>query len=108
MTHSTPYAEVPRTPDAFIHQVQTQLSAVCIQRNIPHRTIIESAREEVLTLWDRPVKAYIPVLALRAAREQICPAASSVPPALAETMKAGGLPAEHGFDDRGEIQDRDE
>jgi len=89
MTYSTPYAEVPQTPDVFINQVDTQLSALCSRRDVSRRAITETAKEEVLALWDRPVKAYIPVLALRAAREQICPTASSVPPALTETMEAG-------------------
>jgi hypothetical protein len=70
------------------------LDAACEQAHLSTRDVAQVAKEEVLKLWGRPVKAFIPVLAYRAARDRVCPTVSSVPPAVLARASAADEPGE--------------
>ena len=66
----TPFAQMPATPEPIIAQVQRQLAddarhGVMVPTTILDRVADRTVRE----LWESRVKTFVPVLALRQARE---------------------------------------
>lgn len=66
----TPFAEMPTTPEPIIAQVRRQLvddahEAMRVQADVLDRVADRAVRE----LWGSRVKTFVPVLALRTARE---------------------------------------
>jgi hypothetical protein len=82
MATTNPYADVPTTPDPFINRVRKDLLSLEAAKATDANLIAIVAKDEVLALWSRPVKTFIPVLALRAARTRLFPDASIAPPSL--------------------------
>jgi hypothetical protein len=79
MAATNPYADAPTTPDPFISRVRKDLLSLEAAQATDANVIAVVAKEEVLALWPRPVKTFIPVLALRAARARLFPEASLAP-----------------------------
>jgi len=70
MSAANPFAEVPATPEPIIAQVRRQLAdddgiAVWVTTGVLDRVADHAVRE----LWSSRVKTFVPVLALRTARE---------------------------------------
>ena len=70
MSAANPFAEVPATPEPIIAQVRRQLAdddgiAVRVTTGVLDRVADHAVRE----LWSSRVKTFVPVLALRTARE---------------------------------------
>jgi hypothetical protein len=68
----TPFAQVPATPEPIIAQVRRQLlddadEAMRVQVDVLDRVADRAVRE----LWGSRVKTFVPVLALRTAREML-------------------------------------
>jgi hypothetical protein len=75
MPETTPFAEPAPPPDAAVAQVRQSLAAhLGPDANAP--AVEAAAREAVAELWDRPVRAFVPVLAARAARDRLTPASA--------------------------------
>ena len=72
MAAPLPVVEPTPTPDAAVAQVRQALFGVLgPDANAPF--IEEAAREAIAELWDRPVRAFVAVLATRAVRDQFAP-----------------------------------
>jgi hypothetical protein len=65
----SPFAQVPATPQAIVSQIRRQLGADTRQERVPESLLNQVADEAVRQLWDSRVKTFVPVLALRQARE---------------------------------------
>ena len=66
----TPFAQIPSTPEPIIAQVRRQLAddpalGTPLEANLLDRVADRAVRE----LWESRVKTFVPVLALRQARE---------------------------------------
>jgi hypothetical protein len=72
METPSPFAQVPATPQAIVSQVRRQLDSETGQNGkVPESLIDRMADEAVRQLWDSRVKTFVPVLALRQARERL-------------------------------------
>jgi hypothetical protein len=80
MAESNAFAEAPPTPELFVARVRRELDAVYADMDVPSGEIDRAAVDAVDELWDRPIKTFIPVLALRAAKERVA-AKTTMPPA---------------------------
>src|SRR4051812_19974822 len=70
MQRLTPFAQTPTTPEPIIAQVRRQLAEDDrFGRQIPGGVIERVADRAVRELWDSRVKTFVPILALRQARE---------------------------------------
>jgi hypothetical protein len=69
MNAANPFAQVPATPEPIIAQVRRQLEADGL--TMPGGTIDSVADRAVRELWESRVKTFVPVLALRQAREML-------------------------------------
>ncbi len=58
-------------PQLMIARVHHDLAAVVFPRNVSDELLAFLVAVEVRKLWSRPIKTFIPVLALRAARERL-------------------------------------
>ena len=72
MPPMTPFAQMPATPEPIIAQVRRQLvddahDALRVQGDVIDRVADRAVRE----LWGSRVKTFVPVLALRVAREML-------------------------------------
>ena len=66
----TPFAEMPSTPEPIIAQVRRQLAdADWVGTRVPTGVLDRVADQVVRELWSSRVKTFVPVLALRTARE---------------------------------------
>ncbi len=97
MATINPYSDAPTTPDPFINRVRDDLLSLDAAQSTDAKVIAGVAKDEVLALWSRPVKTFIPVLALRAARTRLFPEASIAPPSLVFAV-AEPVPAVAGID----------
>jgi hypothetical protein len=92
----TPFAEVPTTPESFVARVRRELNAACINRAVPSPELDRAAREAVEELWDPPVKAFIPVLALRVATARVLDHERLPTPVMDATRRAAAVPRHDG------------
>jgi hypothetical protein len=70
MSLSTPFAEMPSTPEPIIAQVRRLLAEDVPQDMMVETTVLDSVADHaVRELWDSRIKTFVPVLALRQARE---------------------------------------
>jgi hypothetical protein len=66
----TPFAQMPTTPEPIIAQVQRHLAEDDrFARQVPRGVLERVADRAVRELWSRPVKTFVPILALRQAQE---------------------------------------
>lgn len=66
----TPFAEMPLTPEPIIAQVRRQLADDDrVGARVPTGVLDRVADQAVRELWSSRVKTFVPVLALRTARE---------------------------------------
>lgn len=72
MEATNPFAQMPLTPEPIIFQVCRELTADCEAARCPRETDLEQlAEDSVRALWNSRVRGFIPVLALRQARETL-------------------------------------
>ena len=70
MERLTPFAQMPSTPEPIIAQVRRQLMEDDrFGTQIPGGVLDRVADRAVRELWGSPVKTFVPILALRDARE---------------------------------------
>jgi hypothetical protein len=70
MGRATPFAEMPSTPEPIIAQVRRQLADDDrVGARVPTGVLDRVADQAVRELWSSRVKTFVPVLALRTARE---------------------------------------
>ena len=70
MERLTPFAQMPTTPEPIIAQVRRQLAEDDHFRvRVPGSVLDRAADRAVRELWSRPVKNFVPILALREAQE---------------------------------------
>jgi hypothetical protein len=70
MENLSPFAQVPATPQAIVTQIRRQLDADTGQNGKVSESVLDRVADEaVRQLWDSRVKTFVPVLALRQARE---------------------------------------
>lgn len=96
MAETNAFAEAPPTPESFVARVREELGAAYASTDISAAQIDRAAVDAVDELWDRPIKTFIPVLALRAARERVA-ATTGTPPAADEPAITAA--ANHGLPD---------
>jgi hypothetical protein len=66
----TPFAQTPSTPEPIIAQVRRQLADDDqVGARVPTGVLDRVADRAVRELWDSPVRTFVPILALRQARE---------------------------------------
>ena len=66
----TPFAQMPSTPEPIIAQVRRQLADDDpVSTRVPTGVLDRVADQAVRELWSSRVKTFVPVLALRTARE---------------------------------------
>ena len=72
MEAMSPFAQMPLTPEPIIIQVCRELTADCEAASRPGETDLDRLAEaSVRELWDSRVRVFIPILALRRARETL-------------------------------------
>src|SRR5688500_3403451 len=70
MQFVTPFAQTPATPEPIIAQVRRQLADDDqVGARVPAGVLDRVADQAVRELWSSRVKTFVPVLALRTARE---------------------------------------
>ena len=70
MEFVTPFAQTPSTPEPIIAQVRRQLADDDqVGARVPTGVLDRVADRAVRELWDSPVRTFVPILALRTARE---------------------------------------
>jgi hypothetical protein len=70
MEAAGPFAQMPTTPESIIAQVQRQLADDASRVMMLEPTILDQVAERaVRELWGSRIKTFVPVLALRQARE---------------------------------------
>jgi hypothetical protein len=70
MERLTPFAQMPATPEPIIAQIRRQLADDVPPVLAGQTAVLDRVAERaVLELWGRPVKTFVPILALRQARE---------------------------------------
>lgn len=81
---ANPFAQIPSTPEPIVAQVCRQLQTdPFVKSRLSSAELGRLASAAVRELWDCPVKTFVPILALRAVREQLSAmVASSAEPAL--------------------------
>ena len=65
----TPFAQTPSSPEPIIAQVRRQLADDRVGARVPTGVLDRVADQAVRELWSSRVKTFVPVLALRTARE---------------------------------------
>ena len=72
MGHGTPFAQMPSTPEPIIAQVRRQLTDDPVLTTPLEANLLDDVAERVVReLWESRVKTFVPVLALRQAREML-------------------------------------
>ncbi len=69
MEAATPFAQMPATPEPVIAQVRRQLAGEDEPAGVSSAELDTVADRAVRELWGSRVKIFVPVLALRQARE---------------------------------------
>lgn len=70
MDAATPFAQMPATPEPIIAQVRRQLATEDEQARMASSVELDTIADRVVReLWGSRVKVFVPVLALREARE---------------------------------------
>ena len=70
MERLTPFAQMPTTPEPIIAQVRRQLAEDdSFRARVPSGVLDRAADRAVRELWGSRVKTFVPILALRQARE---------------------------------------
>ncbi len=70
MENLSPFAQVPATPQAIVTQIRRQLGAETGQNGEVSESLLDQVADQaVRQLWESRVKTFVPVLALRQARE---------------------------------------
>lgn len=78
MDDPNPFAEMPATPEPMIAQGREALAhEVAARRAVPSVDLAQLATEAVRSLWDKPIKTFIPLLAFRQAGAALPPARPS-------------------------------
>lgn len=67
----TPFAVSPSTPEPIIAQVRRQLADDGVGARVPTGVLDRVADQAVRELWSSRVRTFVPVLALRTARERL-------------------------------------
>ena len=72
MDAANPFAQVPATPEPIIAQVRRQLADEAWPGLVNHGPVLDRVADRaVRELWGSRIKTYVPVLALRQAREML-------------------------------------
>lgn len=72
MDAANPFAQVPTTPEPIIAQVRRQLSDEGWPGLVNHGPVLDRVADRaVRELWGSRIKTFVPVLALRQAREML-------------------------------------
>jgi hypothetical protein len=72
MDGTTLFARMPATPAPLIAQVKRDLERIAADERLPTGYDLgRLAEAKVTELWDSRVKVFVPLLALRAAREEL-------------------------------------
>ena len=88
----TPFAQMPTNPESIIAQVRRQLTDDAPLDRAGETTLLDSVAERaVRELWSSRVKTFVPVLALRQAREVLREQDQQIPLALREISASDGL-----------------
>ena len=70
MDTANPFAQVPATPEPIIAQVRRQLADEAWTGMVSHGPVLDRVADRaVRELWGSRIKTFVPVLALRQARE---------------------------------------
>ena len=69
MESANPFAQMPATPEPIIAQLRRQLGEDDNAIRLSPAALDHLADRVVRDLWDSPIKTFVPVLALRDARE---------------------------------------
>jgi hypothetical protein len=77
MKAANPFAQVPATPEPVIAQVRRQLEADGLA--MPEGALDHVVDRAVRELWGSRVKTFVPVLALRQAREVLLAQSATLP-----------------------------
>ena len=72
MDSANPFAQVPTTPEPVIAQVRRQLADEAWSGLVSHGPVLDRVADRaVRELWGSRIKTFVPVLALRQAREML-------------------------------------
>ena len=72
MDAANPFAQVPTTPEPIIAQVRRQLADEAWPGLVSHGPVLDRVADRaVRELWGSRIKTFVPVLALRQAREML-------------------------------------
>ena len=72
MDATNPFAQVPTTPEPIIAQVRRQLADEAWTGLVSHGPVLDRVADRaVRELWGSRIKTFVPVLALRQAREML-------------------------------------
>ena len=72
LDEANPFAQVPTTPEPIIAQVRRQLADEAWPRMVSHGPVLDRVADRaVRELWGSRIKTFVPVLALRQAREML-------------------------------------
>jgi hypothetical protein len=72
MDAANPFAQVPTTPELIIAQVRRQLADEAWPGLVIHGLVLDRVADRaVRELWGSRIKTFVPVLALRQAREML-------------------------------------
>jgi hypothetical protein len=72
MDAANPFAQVPTTPEPVIAQVRRQLADEAWPGMVSHGPVLDRVADRaVRELWGSRIKTFVPVLALREAREML-------------------------------------
>ena len=72
MDAANPFAQVPATPEPIIAQVRRQLADEAWPGMVSHGPVLDRVADRaVRELWGSRIKTFVPVLALRQAREML-------------------------------------
>ena len=89
MEASNLFAQMPSTPEPIIAQVRRDLDADCAAAVCARGIDLDGLAEtSVLALWDSRVRVFVPVLALREARETLGVHGGMLPASEAESSHA--------------------
>ncbi len=72
MDSANPFAQVPTTPEPVIAQVRRQLADEAWSGLVSHGPVLDRVADRaVRDLWGSRIKTFVPLLALRQAREML-------------------------------------
>ena len=72
MDATNPFAQVPTTPEPIIARVRRQLADEAWTGLVSHGPVLDRVADHaVRELWGSRIKTFVPVLALRQAREML-------------------------------------